>query len=98
MKRHLQSLRQGVSGAVITSTDEGYDAARASWNLFIDQRPDIIVVAANEADVAAAVLYANDIAAPVTVQATGHGQPKTCSGGVLVNTSMLNSVRRNNFV
>jgi len=86
-------LRQGVSGAVITSTDEGYDSARASWNLFIDQRPDIIVVAANEADVAAAVLYANDIAAPVTVQATGHGQPKTCSGGVLVNTSMLNSVR-----
>jgi len=93
MEDYLEFLRHEVSGAVITSTDEGYDAARASWNLFIDQRPDIIVMAESEADVVAAVLYANKVSVPVTVQATGHGQPKTCAGGVLINTSRLNSVR-----
>ncbi len=93
MKNYLVSLKQAVSGAVITPIDEEYDAARTSWNLFIDQRPDIIVMAKTEADVAAALLYANDVAVPVTVQATGHGQPKTCAGGVLINTSNLRSVR-----
>lgn len=93
MSNYLEDLKDKVSGVVVTSADEGYDTARTSWNLFIDQRPDVVVVAESEADVAAAISYANDAAVPVTVQATGHGQPKTCAGGVLINTSKLNSVK-----
>ena len=92
MKNELESLRRIVSGAVLAPGDEGYDSARSGWVLSIDQRPDLIVVVANEADVIAAVDYANAIDAPITVQATGHGQPKICSGGVLINTSNLTRV------
>ncbi len=88
----IESLRQNVSGAVLTPADNGYDAARACWNLFIDQRPNLIVMAASENDVVAAVRYANSTNMPVTVQATGHGQPKTCGGGILINTANLNAV------
>lgn len=85
-------MKRMVSGAVLAPGDEGYDSARTGWNLSIDQRPDVVVVAANEADIIAAVDYANAIEAPITVQATGHGQPKICSGGVLINTSNLTRV------
>lgn len=92
MNTNLKSLREQVSGAVLVPTDGGYNAARGSWNLFIDQRPDLIVVADCEADVIAVVDYANHINAPITVQSTGHGQPKTCAGGVLIITANLKSV------
>jgi FAD/FMN-containing dehydrogenase len=92
MDKNLESLRQKVTGAVFKPTDSGYDAARGSWNLFIDQRPDLIVVADSEEDVITAVNYANTINAPITVQSTGHGQPKTCVGGVLINTANLKSI------
>ncbi|MFZ7126653.1 MAG: FAD-binding oxidoreductase [Desulfobacterales bacterium] len=87
-----ESLRDKVSGDVLTPADDGYDAARAVWNLFIDQRPDLVVVAESEEDVIAAVRYADRIKVPITVQATGHGQPKTCAGGILINTAKLKSV------
>jgi FAD/FMN-containing dehydrogenase len=93
MSKELEDLKRRVVGAVLAPADEGYAAARASWNLSTDQRPDLVVVAANEADVVAAVNYADAVDAPITVQATGHGQPKTCAGGVLINTAKLNSVQ-----
>ena len=92
MNTKIASLRQKVAGSVLTPADSGYDAARAAWNLIIDQRPDLIVAPASEADVSAAVSYANANEMPVTVQATGHGQPRTCAGGVLINTSKLKSI------
>jgi hypothetical protein len=93
MDANLQLLKQNVSGAVLLPSDSGYDVARSSWNLFIDQRPDLIVVAHTEQDIVAAVNYANTVGAPITVQATGHGQPKTCAAGVLINTSRLKSIQ-----
>jgi len=38
------------------------------------------------------VQHANRVNIPITVQATGHGQPKTCAGGILINTANLKSV------
>jgi FAD/FMN-containing dehydrogenase len=49
-------------------------------------------MAESEKDVVAAVQHANRVNAPITVQATGHGQPKTCAGGILINTANLKSV------
>ena len=96
MYRDINYLMERVSGAVIRPENERYDAARAGWNLIVDQRPDLIILAANEEDVVTAVSFANTINAPVTVQATGHGQPKACAGGILINTSNLKSVEIDN--
>jgi len=93
MSGDLNSFRHRVSGDVLTPADENYDAARAGWNLVIKQQPDLIIIADGEDDVVEAVSYANDVNFPVTVQATGHGQPKTCVGGVLINTGNLKSVQ-----
>lgn len=93
MGGNLESLRQIVSGAVLAPADRGYGAARSSWNLFVDQRPNLIVIADSEEDIIAVVKYANTISAPITVQATGHGQPRTCTGGILINTANLKSVQ-----
>lgn len=86
----LEVLKHNLTGAVLVPSDKGFDAAHSSWNLFINHRPDLIAVPETEADVVAAVHYATTMHLPVTVQATGHGQPKTCAGGVLLNTANLN--------
>jgi FAD/FMN-containing dehydrogenase len=93
MNAKLEILRQRISGTVLEPDDEGYNNARSGWNRSIDQRPDLIVIPENEADVIAAVNYANAIEVPITVQSTGHGQPKRCSGGVLVHTAKFNSIQ-----
>lgn len=92
MNIHIKTLSKKVSSKVWTPVDTAYDADRAGWNLFINQRPDLIVMVESESDVVATVKYANEINAPLTVQATGHGQPKTCAGGILINTKNLKSV------
>lgn len=91
-KVNLAALIGVVRGAVWLPGDEGYDAARASWNLTVDHRPEVVVVASSEADVVAAVKFAHEHGLPVCVQATGHGQPRCCTEGMLLNVSELNHV------
>lgn len=88
----LPQLRAEVSGAAYAPLDEGYDAARATWNLTIQQHPLVVVMAESEADVQVAVRFAAAHGLPIGVQATGHGLPRGCDGGVLINLSRLKSV------
>lgn len=88
----LHQLRAEISGAVYDPLDEGYDAARATWNLTIQQHPLVVIVAASEADVQTAVRFAADHGLPIGVQATGHGLPRGCDGGVLINLSGMKRV------
>jgi FAD/FMN-containing dehydrogenase len=88
----LPQLRAEVSGAVYAPLDEGYDAARATWNLTIQQHPLVVVMAESEADVQVAVRFAATHGLPIGVQATGHGLPRGCDGGVLINLSRMKSV------
>ena len=90
---HLQALRAGVKGAVYAPGEEGYDEARAAWNLNAGQRPALVVVAEGASDVIAAVRFAREVGLGVGVMATGHGVGTPCDGGVLVNTSRMKSVR-----
>lgn len=85
-------LRMAIQGEVFLPEDEGYAVARFSWNLTIDHRPSLVVVAASETDVAIALRFANQYRLPVAVQATGHGAPRTLSSGLLLVMSKLNSV------
>jgi FAD/FMN-containing dehydrogenase len=70
--------------------DAGWDAARQSWNLAIDQRPDAVVEAAGAEDVQA-VLRSGARVAP---QSTGHGSEllPSLEGAVLLKTSGLREV------
>ena len=81
-----------LHGAVLRPGDEGYDAARAAWNLNADQRPAVVVMAESAADILAAVRLARAEGLGVGVMATGHGVSMPPDGGVLVNTSRMTGV------
>lgn len=88
----IGNLRNRVKGAVLTPGQEGFDAAKSAWNLMIEHRPALIVVAETEGDVQHAVRFANEANLPICVQATGHGQPKTCMDAMLIVVAKLNKV------
>jgi hypothetical protein len=67
MRQMEARLRDGVRGRVVLPDDAGWDEARRSWNLSVDQRPASVVEAAGAEDVQA-VLRAGLRVAP---QATG---------------------------
>lgn len=88
----LHQLRSEIAGEVYAPLEDGYDAARAAWNLTIQQSPLVVVLAANESDVQTAVRFAAAHGLPIGVQATGHGHPRGCDGGVLINLSAMRNI------
>lgn len=88
----LEALRAGLKGAAYAPGDEGYDEARGAWNLSVEQRPAVVVVAEGVSDVISAVRFARERGLGVGVMATGHGVGSPCDGGVLVNTSHMRGV------
>jgi len=85
--------RPRFRGALLRPGDDGYDEARAAWNLNAQQRPARVVVAEGADDIVAAVRFAREAGLGVGVMATGHGVGAPCDGGVLINTSRLRGVR-----
>jgi FAD/FMN-containing dehydrogenase len=88
----LEALRAGLKGAAYVPGDEGYDEARAAWNLNAHQYPALVVVGEGAADVLAAVRLAREQGLGVGVMATGHGVAAPADGGVLINTSRMKGV------
>ncbi len=89
--RRIQArLRDGVSGRLVLPGDAGWDDARRSWNLSVDQRPAAVVEAAGAEDVAVVLRSGLRVAA----QATGHGSEglPDLEGAVLLKTSLLREV------
>lgn len=74
--------------------DPGWDAARATFNLLDDPRPDLIAVPETVDDVAAAIALAHREGLRVTAQGTGHGAAShhPLHGALLVNTSRMTDV------
>jgi len=90
----LGVLRDAVSGDVHEPRDPGYaDAARAA-NLTVDQRPALVVVAEDVADVAMTVDFARGAGLRVAPQGTGHGAGPLgdLSHSVLLRTGALRSI------
>lgn len=71
--------------------DAGYDEARATFNLAVDQRPAAVVVATSPEDVVAAVAFARDRGLRVAPQTSGHnaGPLGSLDQAVLVKTAMV---------
>ena len=89
-----ERLAAACTGAVLTPADDGYAEACAGWNLAFEQRPAIVVVAADADDVAAAMRHAAAHGLGVAVQATGHSPALVADGRtLLISTRALDAVR-----
>ena len=95
----LDALKARVRGTVLTKHDEGYGAARNVWNAMIDRRPAIIVRCTGAADVCAAVDFAREAGALLSVRGGGHNiaGSAVCDGGVMIDLSRMKSVRIDPF-
>jgi FAD/FMN-containing dehydrogenase len=80
-------------GPTFRPGDDGYDTERVGFNRAVDQRPELIVGAADPADVTAAVQFAAAAGLAVAVQATGHGPAVPTDGAVLISTRRMDRVR-----
>jgi FAD/FMN-containing dehydrogenase len=92
--RDLETLRAAVTGKIFTPGDAGYDQARQAWNLAIDERPAVVVMAESAADVAQAVWFARTHGMRIAPQGTGHGaEPlEPLQGAMLLRTVRMRSV------
>lgn len=88
----FSALKSSVSCPVFERSDPGFDAAVLGFNLYYAQSPDVVVQAADTADVVEAVRFAAAHSLPVRVQATGHGAHHLITDGLLIDTRRLDGV------
>ncbi len=91
----LDELRAGFSGSAHVPGEEGWEEARAAWNLAVDQHPAAVAIPADAADVARAVRFARDRGLRVAVQGTGHNASAygaSIAGTLLIKTERMREV------
>jgi FAD binding domain/Berberine and berberine like len=86
-------LRSRLQGQVITPSDSQYDQARQAWNLSVDQRPAVIVIAQSAEDVSQAVRFARRQGLGIAVQSSGHGVVCPANEALLIITNQLRQLR-----
>lgn len=86
------TLQDLVRGEVLDPRDPRFADEAEAFNAAVTHRPDVVVAAADAADVVATVRWASLNSVKVAVQATGHGAERGIPGGVLVSTKHLRSV------
>src|SRR3954453_13515380 len=93
-ERVVAALRQQLSGGVLSPEDEGYDAARQSWNAMIDRRPGGIARCTGRADVHAAIRFARENNLLVSIRAGGHNIAglALCDGGLMIDLSRMKDI------
>ncbi|MDN4474594.1 FAD-binding protein [Demequina sp. SYSU T00192] len=90
----LDDLAALLDGEVVRPSDPDWDAARAAWQLGVDQRPVAVVLARSEADVARTLRLAARMDLRVAPQGTGHGAVALgdLEGAILLRTAALSYV------
>ncbi|WP_440101700.1 FAD-binding oxidoreductase [Streptosporangium sp. H16] len=90
----LDKLRETLDGVLVCPSSPGWDAARAAWQLAVDQRPVAVVRAASVRDVVATVEAAARLGLRVAPQATGHNAAPLgpLDGTILLRTSAMRGV------
>jgi FAD/FMN-containing dehydrogenase len=86
-------LQSRIQGRVIAPDNYEYDSARRAWNLAFEQRPALIVVAKNTADVVTAIQFAKQENLGVAVQSTGHGVVRPADDSLLIATTNMKGIR-----
>jgi FAD/FMN-containing dehydrogenase len=89
----VQALR-GISGSVLTPTDDGYDEARRVHNGLIDRRPAVIVRCHGASDVTAALRFARDSGLDISVRGGGHNVAGRCvaDDAVMIDLSEMRGI------
>ncbi len=79
---------------ILSPTDAGWDGARGTFNLLIDQQPRAIALPSDAREVAASISYARRHGLRVAPQSTGHnaGPLGSLEDTLIVNTSGLTGV------
>jgi FAD/FMN-containing dehydrogenase len=95
----LGAIKNRIRGSILCEGEEGYGAARSVWNAMIDRRPGMIVRCAGASDVRAAVDFARDAGAVLSVRGGGHNiaGSAVCDGGVMIDLTPMKSVRIDPF-
>jgi FAD/FMN-containing dehydrogenase len=90
----VEALRAAIAGHVSLPGQSGYDQARQAWNLAVDQRPDVVVVAESASDVVKAVRFARARGMRIAPQGTGHGAAplEPLDGAMLLRTTPMRKV------
>ena len=88
----VAALSAELTGSLLAPGSTAYAEEIAAFNTAVVHRPDLVVGAANTADVQVALSYAAAHGLPVGVQATGHGATEPVAAGVLISTRRLDSL------
>lgn len=80
----VEALSQSLSGALLQSGDDRYEAARSVHNGLIDKRPALIARCSGVADVASAIGFAREAGLEISVRGGGHSIAGRCvtNGGL----------------
>jgi FAD/FMN-containing dehydrogenase len=88
------ALNGNFAGTVVSPGEEGWDQARAAWNLAADQNPAAVAFAASADDVVAAVNFARANGFGIAAQGTGHGAGSRgpLDGSILLKTERMKGI------
>ena len=92
--RDLEALRAAIAGQVFVPGEAGYEQARQAWNMAVDQRPCVVVVAQSASDAVKAVQFARAHEMRIAPQGTGHGAAplEPLDGAMLLRTTPMRQV------
>ena len=91
---HIEDLRAGLRGELISADQSAYDGARRLWNPSFDRKPALIVRCVGAADVRRAVSFTAAHGLLTAVRGGGHsvsGQ-SGCDGGLVIDVSPMRAV------
>jgi FAD/FMN-containing dehydrogenase len=90
----LSRLAASLRGDVVSPADAEWDLARRAWNLAADQRPTLVALPADAADVVAIVDFARANGLKVAPQGTGHNATAIASleDTILISTQQMRGV------
>jgi len=90
----IPKLRETVTGRVIAPDDDGYDEARTLVYGGSDQRPAVIVRAADAADVARVVTFTRETGVELAIRGGGHSPAghSTTEGGIVLDLRELKAL------
>ena len=90
----LAAFRNGVAGAVLTASDDGYHTARSVWNCEIDRHPTVIAQCTTADDVSTAIAFARREGLEIVVRGGGHNYPgyAVCEGGLVVDLTKMRAI------
>jgi FAD/FMN-containing dehydrogenase len=94
MTDSLTELRASLSGDVLASSDRGYERGRRCFNLLIDRRPVAIARCVDSADVATALIFAQENDLEIAIRGGGHNPAGHCAvdDGLVIDLSRMRNV------